>query len=166
MTVPGQVTSVVPTDAGPVGVLGTTVVRVGDEGRVARLAAVRGAAYELRPDANGGVYFLTQTSALTSTVSRAADGKVTPLAVGPAPAVHLYGGRSGPPVLVGATKVTPGAELVSVRGPPARGVTGASLDGAAAVVLPPRHPPIPGDGWATRASARLPPSASRPPARW
>lgn len=54
-TVEGQVTSVVPTPDGPVGVMGSTLVRIPEKGTAAgrpvRLATVSGLAYDLRPAA-------------------------------------------------------------------------------------------------------------------
>ena len=54
----GQVTSAVPTRDGIVAVAGSTVQRIADDGKRTRLAQTKGAAFELRPDADNGVVYL------------------------------------------------------------------------------------------------------------
>ncbi|WP_239393666.1 RHS repeat-associated core domain-containing protein [Frankia sp. CiP3] len=133
-TVAGQVTSVVPTSQEPVGVLGGNLVRLPVDGKPVLLAAVDGAAYDLRPTADGGVAFLSlRDRAPTATVAVERAGQVTTLGSGPGTSVQLFQGRAGHPVLVGAALPQGGGAGVvgvSAGGLP-HGATTASLDGHA-----------------------------------
>lgn len=57
ITIAGQVTSSVPTATGLVGVMGSTLVSIGEGGAVTVVATVKGDAYDLRPAADGGIIF-------------------------------------------------------------------------------------------------------------
>jgi RHS repeat-associated protein len=142
-TVAGQVTSVVPTQAGPVGVLGVTLVRVGDGGKLARLSTVDGPAYDLRPTADGGVAFLTTKFGGTgATLWQQSAAGLTALGTGPVATAGLFQGRAGHPVAVGFGGLPAGSAVVPVdasgltHGADAVSLTGAVALGADAKTAP------------------------------
>lgn len=136
-TVAGQVTSVVPTAAGPVGVRGAALVRLPARGSArtaaTRLATLPGAGFDVRPTADGGVDLLTAGSDPTVTLWHApAAGPMVRLGSGPAASTRLFAGRAGRPVAVGVTGLPAGTGVVAVPAP-ARGTGASSLDGRIAV---------------------------------
>ncbi|WP_051951351.1 RHS repeat-associated core domain-containing protein [Actinacidiphila yeochonensis] len=139
-SVTGQVTSVVPTAAGPVGAMGGELVRIpvaakGGKATPVKVADVGGVPYDLRPESGGGVDFAVERSggSKTSLLRRERQGKVSTLGQGPASSLQLMQGRGGHASAVGATSVTKGSGVrsVSTKGLPA-GAQAVSLDGAAA----------------------------------
>ncbi|WP_329311193.1 RHS repeat-associated core domain-containing protein [Streptomyces sp. NBC_01262] len=136
-TVEGQVTSVVPTPDGPVGVMGSTLVRIPEKGTAAgrpvRLATVSGLAYDLRPAAGGGVDFAVQRAAgKSSLIMRERSGKLSTLGEGAHASLQLMQGRAGRALAVGATRVASGSGIrkISTQALP-YGATSVSLDGGA-----------------------------------
>ncbi len=135
VTVTGQVTSAVPTGSGPVGVLGSALVAIDPAGTPSVVATVPGDAYQLRPDAGGGLNFLsTEPGADTATVHHEAGGVVTDLGTGPRIRLQLFGGRAGGAVLSGAESFDgDAASGAGVTVVPDNGLTvgasAASLDG-------------------------------------
>jgi RHS repeat-associated protein len=144
--VAGQVTSVVPTPDGPVGVLGGSIVRIpaGTLAAPVKLADAGGQAYDLRPESGGGVDFAVQRAggARTSLLLRERGGKVSVLGEGPAAGLRLMQGRAGRPAALGATRLAAGSGLreISARGLPAgaASVSAVSLDGAEAIAAGPK----------------------------
>ncbi len=144
-TVAGQVTSVVPTVDGPVGVQGSALVRIptssGQEvAEPVKLARVDGLAYDLRPDAGGGVDFAVQKDgAAASSLIREKDGKLSTLGEGPSAGLRLMQGRDGRPVALGATRLADrsGIRNVSSKKLPL-GIADVSLDGAAVLGAGPK----------------------------
>ncbi|HVQ97125.1 MAG TPA: DUF6531 domain-containing protein, partial [Mycobacteriales bacterium] len=136
-TVAGQVTSVVPTAAGPVGVLGVTLVRIAETGagKPIRLATVDGPAYDLRPTADGGVAFLsTKFGGKSATLWQQSGSGLTALATGPVATAGLFQGRAGRPVAVGLGGLPAGSGLVQVNaGGLPDGAEAVSLDGTIAL---------------------------------
>lgn len=135
VTVKGQVTSAVPADSGPVGVMGSALVSIGSDGTPTVVATVHGDAYQLRPAANGDVSFLsTEPGADTATLHRESAGQVTDLGQGPRTRLQLFAGRDGGSVLSGAVSFDGDAAkkadvtVVPDSGLPI-GANGASLDG-------------------------------------
>ncbi|WP_267881207.1 RHS repeat-associated core domain-containing protein [Streptomyces xylophagus] len=143
--VAGQITSVVPTAAGPVGVRGGALVRIpvaakGSSAPPVKLADTGGQAYDLRPEAGGGVDFAVRaTGGKTSLLRRERQGKVTTIGQGPSSALQLMQGRGGHANAVGATGVAKGSGVrtVSTKGLP-NGAQAVSLDGAAALGAGPK----------------------------
>ncbi|MEE4546294.1 RHS repeat-associated core domain-containing protein [Streptomyces sp. V4-01] len=144
--VAGQVTSVVPTAAGPVGVLGGSIVRIpaGPQARPVTLADAGGQAYDLRPESGGGVDFAVRRAggAEPSLLRRVRDGRVSTLGQGPAASLRLLQGRAGRAAAVGASSLTPGSGLrnVSAKGLPG-GVQAVSLEGDTAIGAGPKTQP-------------------------
>ncbi|WP_327370726.1 RHS repeat-associated core domain-containing protein [Streptomyces sp. NBC_01217] len=141
VTVDGQVTSVVPTEQGPVGVLGGSLVRLPRKGsatgRPVEVAKTGGLAYDLRPEAGGGVDFAVQLAAgKSSLIMRERSGKLTKLGEGKHSDLQLLQGRAGHAIAVGASKTVAksGLRKVSTHGLP-NGATGVSLDGGAVMGL-------------------------------
>ncbi|WP_405491880.1 RHS repeat-associated core domain-containing protein [Streptomyces sp. NBC_00096] len=139
VTVQGQVTSVVPTSEGPVGVMGADLVRIPSpvSGPVTPkvLAKVDGDAYDLRPGAGGTVDFAVQSErAEPSKLMRLRSGKVSSLGQGPKESLRLMQGRSGHSIAVGASEVVSGSGITEAqsKGLP-NGVSAASLDGGALI---------------------------------
>ena len=136
MTVPGQVTSAVPAEAGIVGVQGRQLVAVTKDARTTPIAQVDGDAYELRPVTGGVAYLATKAGSRTATAMLAKGGVTTSLGTGALERTHLFQGRAGGAVLAGATstdvKALSAAHLVAVSDHGlVRGATAASLDGDA-----------------------------------
>lgn len=135
ITIAGQVTSSVPTATGLVGVMGSTLVSIGEGGAVTVVATVKGDAYDLRPAADGGINFLsTEPGADTATVHHEVGGAVTDLGTGPRTRVQLFAGRDGGAVLSGYVQIyemaAAAAKLAAIPdGGLADGATAASLDG-------------------------------------
>lgn len=151
VTVQGQVTSVVPTPEGPVGVMGASLVRipspVAGSAVPKVLAKVDGDAYDLRPAAGGTVDFAVQSKrAAPSKLMRLRSGKVSSLGEGPKESLRLMQGRSGHAIAVGASDVASGSGITraQAKGLP-NGVTAVSLDGGALI----------GDGAQTTSDAPL-----------
>ncbi|WP_329138164.1 DUF6531 domain-containing protein [Streptomyces sp. NBC_01476] len=139
-SVAGQVTSVVPTAAGPVGALGGTLVRIpvtakGSKAAPVKLADAGGVAYDVRPESGGGVDFAVQRAGgrQSSLLRRERGGKVSTIGEGPAAKLQLMQGRGGHASAVGATSVnkSSGVRSVATAGLP-NGAQAVSLDGAAA----------------------------------
>ncbi len=135
VTVTGQVTSAVPTPAGPVGVLGSALVSIDPAGAPSVIATVSGDAYQLRPDNDSGLNFLsTEPGADTATVHHEIGGVVTDLGTGPRTRLQLFGGRAGGAVLSGAQSFdgdatgSAGVTVVPDNGLTV-GASSASLDG-------------------------------------
>ncbi|MFF7980191.1 RHS repeat-associated core domain-containing protein [Streptomyces sp. NPDC007901] len=146
VTVDGQVTSVVPTADGPVGVLGGSLVRLPAKNngkstaRPKQLADVGGMAYDLRPAAGGGVDFAVQRdSHQTSLILRERSGKLSELGEGKHAQLRLLQGRSGHAIAIGATVASAksGIRRIDTHALPhgANGVSGVSLDGGAVMGL-------------------------------
>jgi RHS repeat-associated protein len=134
--VASQVTSAVPAEGGVVGVVGQRLVRItpGDKaGKPARLLAAPGAAYDLRPAADGGIDFMSLAAgATTAVVWHERGGAVTRVASGPAARLRVFQGRAGRSVVTGATEASVGAAVVRVDdGGLPRGAQFSSLDGDA-----------------------------------
>ncbi|MFE9421729.1 RHS repeat-associated core domain-containing protein [Kitasatospora sp. NPDC006697] len=132
-TVDAQVTSVVPTADGPVGVIGANLVQIPDSGEPKQLAAVKGSAFDLRPLADGALGLVTvRPGDPRATVLKEHGGKLTEVGSGPRDAVQLLPGRAGKPVAVGTDKLDGKAGLVAAgtHGLPL-GVGAVSLDGGA-----------------------------------
>lgn len=146
--VAGQVTSVVPGGSGPVGALAQSLVSIPKGGTVSkpasthRIAATDGAAYELRPDADGGVdYLATKPGSSTASIWHEKSGKATKAGSGPVTKLGLFAGASGHNRAVGAattggsiaslgsSALPLGAEIVSLKG---SAEFGPSKSGAAA----------------------------------
>lgn len=152
VTVQGQVTSVVPTPEGPVGVMGASLVRIppavtgSDAPKV--LAKVDGNPYDLRPAGGGTVDFAVQSdrAGQPSKLMRLRSGKVSSVGQGPKESLRLMQGRSGRSIAVGASEVVSGSGITNAqaKGLP-NGVTAVSLDGGALI----------GDGAETKADAPL-----------
>lgn len=144
-TVAGQVTSVVPTAAGPVGVLGGSIVRIpaGASATPVKLADAGGQAYDLRPESGGGVDFAVRRAGgdQPSLLRRVRGGSLSTLGQGPAATLRLMQGRGGRPAAVGASSLVKDSGLrgVSAKGLP-DGVQAVSLDGAAATGAGPKTP--------------------------
>ncbi|MEV7415422.1 RHS repeat-associated core domain-containing protein [Streptomyces sp. NPDC089919] len=139
VTVQGQVTSVVPTPDGPVGVLGAALVRIPAPAAGSAvpkvLAEVDGHAYDLRPAAAGTVDFAVQSErAEPSRLMRLRSGKVTSVGHGSQRSLRLMQGRAGHSIAVGASDVAAGSGITRVtsKGLP-NGVTAVSLDGGAVI---------------------------------
>jgi RHS repeat-associated protein len=135
-TVPGQITSAVPTTTGIVGVAGSRLVSVPAKGNPTVLAAVAGDAYDLRPSADGGVSFLQNPlGSKTATAAHEHAGTVTPLGSGDLARMQLFQGRAGHAVLSGATQTTnalAAADVTAVKDNGlVKGATSSSLDGDA-----------------------------------
>ncbi|HEY0806329.1 MAG TPA: type IV secretion protein Rhs, partial [Pseudonocardiaceae bacterium] len=134
VTVPTQVTSAVPTAAGPVGVEGADLVAITTAGTTT-VARVAGTNYDLRPAADGGVTFLNvHNGSTTALVEHEHAGSVLTLGSGAVDRMQLFGGRAGRAVLSGAAATT--ASLLSAAGVTAvndaglgHAATAASLDG-------------------------------------
>lgn len=124
----GQVTSAVPVGGAVYAARGSRAVRL-RSGRETTVASVGAPVAELRPNAVGGVDFVSQDQrAGTSRVWRIAAGTATPVAEGAGnlASVHLFQGRAGHTVVTGLAH--PGADLR--QGPTTAGqATAASLDG-------------------------------------
>ncbi|WP_328299174.1 DUF6531 domain-containing protein [Streptomyces sp. NBC_00435] len=151
VTVQGQVTSVVPTSEGPVGVMGDSLVRIpapiAGAATPKVLAKVEGDAYDLRPAAGGTVDFAVQSErAEPSKLMRLRSGKVSSLGQGPKESLRLMQGRGGHAIAVGASDVASGSGITKAqtKGLP-NGVTAVSLDGGALI----------GDGAQTSSDAPL-----------
>lgn len=145
-SVAGQVTSVVPTAAGPVGVLASSLVRVpvaaaGSTAAPVRLADAGGQAYDLRPESGGGVDFAVRRAdgAEPSLLRRLRGGRLSTLGRGSASGLRLMQGGAGHANAVGASTLVKGSGVrrVSAEGLPG-GVQAVSLDGAAALGAGPR----------------------------
>ena len=127
----------VPTAAGPVGVLGGSIVRIpaGASATPVKLADAGGEAYDLRPESGGGVDFAVRRAGgdQPSLLRRVRGGTLSTLGQGPADSLRLMQGRGGRPVAVGASSLVKDSGLrgVSAKGLP-DGVQAVSLDGAAA----------------------------------
>ena len=137
VTVQGQVASAVPTAAGIVGVLGSSLVTVTPTGAATVLAEVGGQPFDVRPAADGGVNLLqAQPGWTTSTALHEHAGVLTRLGSGPLNRMQLFAGRAGHAVLVGAHQTAvaalAGAALTAVTdaGLP-HPADAASLDGDA-----------------------------------
>lgn len=145
VTVDGQVTSVVPTADGPVGVQGSSLVRLpaSDNGKATarpkQLAKVGGMAYDLRPEAGGGVDLAVQrNSNQASLIMRERAGKLSKLGEGKHAQLRLLQGRSGHAIAVGATSAAKsGIRRVDTHALPngANSVSGVSLDAGAVMGL-------------------------------
>ncbi|MEU6851532.1 RHS repeat-associated core domain-containing protein [Actinacidiphila alni] len=143
VNVAGQITSVVPTADGPVGVMGGSIVRlpVGALAKPVKLADAGGQAYDLRPESGGGVDFAVRRAdgKQTSLLRRVRGGKVSTIGQGSAESLHLMQGRGGHASAVGADTVSKGSGVrkVSAKGLPGT-VQAVSLDGVAATGPGPR----------------------------
>ena len=141
--VAGQVTSVVPTADGPVGVMGGALVRIpeGSLAKPVKLADAGGLAYDLRPESGGGIDFAVQRDGgrKSSLLRRERKGKLTTIGTGPAATLQLMQGRGGHASAVGATTVSTasGVRHVSTIGLP-NGASAVSLDAGAAIGTGPK----------------------------
>ncbi|MFI9387440.1 RHS repeat-associated core domain-containing protein [Kutzneria sp. NPDC052558] len=134
--VDGQLTSAVPAEAGVVGVLGSALVKVGQDGKVSKLASVGGTPFEVRAAADGGVD-LVDLPADHNVQARAMherSGALTEIAHGDRGTLQVFPGRAGHTVIVGAANGShaDGRVLADPKALP-RGATGASLDGDALI---------------------------------
>ena len=122
--VPGELTSAVPVEGAADAVRGDTLVRV--TGTVVRdLAVLPGRAFDLRPNAEGGVDFLTRQSPATAVLWRLrASGLPVRLGSGPLARAGLFGGRVGRTFSAGIALGTDGG----------RGVAGLARLGATAAL--------------------------------
>ena len=135
VTVPGQVTSVVPVADAAVGAVGNHLVRI-TGGRTVPVATVPGAgpAAQLRPTADGGVDFVAPAApgAADAVAWHNRAGANSRIGSGPLGRLHLFDGRAGRPVLSGASQVdaAAGVTVASDAALP-HGANAASLDGRA-----------------------------------
>ncbi|MFF0018766.1 RHS repeat-associated core domain-containing protein [Streptomyces sp. NPDC005374] len=165
--VDGQLTSVVPTADGPVGVMGTGLVRIpeqgGPAGRPVRLANTGGIPYDLRPAAGGGVDFALQRAAdKSSLIMRERSGKLSTLGEGAHASLQLMQGRAGRALAVGATRVASGSGVRRIgTGPLPYGATNVSLDGGAVTGAGSRTPQSAPLVLATRSGKLLKRSAAK-----
>ncbi len=102
----GQFTSAVPSGGGIAAYSGDAVVSVGTDGRVRRLAAVTGAAYDLVPSSGSGLEYLTTTFGSTAHAWHFSAGKVTQVGTGSRTGLHLFAGASGHNEMTGAAQDT------------------------------------------------------------
>jgi hypothetical protein len=126
-----QLTGAVPTRHGIVAAMGHGIVRL-SHGRVRTLARVAGAPYELRATRRG-VDFLTTASRRQASAWRLDAGRrsLARLGQGRLGALHLFTGRRGRSVLVGATRVTaPARRWLRLARSPSTRARAASLEGA------------------------------------
>jgi RHS repeat-associated protein len=137
VTVPGQITSAVPTASGIVGVAGSRLMSVPAKGNPTVIATVAGDAYQLRPAADGGVTFLTTTPGTTTAIAvHEHAGTTATLGSGSLARMELFQGRAGHAVLSGTSQSTAaaltaaGVSAVKDTGL-AKGATSSSLDGDA-----------------------------------
>lgn len=138
VTAAGQLSSAVPTEHGPVAVLGADLVSVGGSGKTSVLANIGGTPFDLRPSADGGVSLLDALAgSAVSSALHERGGQVVTLGSGPLDRMQLFGGRDGRAVLAGATStaaagtlVAAGVRQVSDKGLP-YGAQASSLDGDA-----------------------------------
>jgi RHS repeat-associated protein len=138
-TVAGQVSSAVPTPGGVVGVLGSGLVAVPDNGtdtspaKPSGLATVKGSAFNLRPSSDGGVDLLNVAADNSGTQVMHFDGKkITTLGQGPVNKVALFAGRDGTNTITGLEAAPAPSALKSVDSSHLSGTaSGASLDGDA-----------------------------------
>ncbi|MFC1421252.1 RHS repeat-associated core domain-containing protein [Streptacidiphilus cavernicola] len=117
--VAGQLTSVVPTASGVIGVLGDRLVSLPESGPRAGLprtvATVPGQAYDLRPAADGGVDFLVAAAGSgTARLQHERGGAVTDSGSGSTSRLSLFSGRGGHNIVTGADHVGAGASVRAV----------------------------------------------------
>ncbi|WP_329587177.1 DUF6531 domain-containing protein [Kitasatospora sp. NBC_01250] len=112
----GQLTSVVPTAHGVVGVLGSRLVSVPESGPRTglplTLATLPGQAYDLHPAADGGVDFLvTAPGSGTAHVEHEGNGAVSDAGTGNTSRLQLFAGRGGHTIVTGADHMDAGAAV-------------------------------------------------------
>ncbi|TYB62272.1 transglycosylase SLT domain-containing protein [Nonomuraea sp. PA05] len=164
--VPGQVTSAVPVGDEIVAAGGDGLVRIGQDGKVAVKAAVRGTPYHLRPDAHGGVSFLRAEDDRTAVAEHllAGEARARTFARGGLSDLALARGAAGqaflvgtptqvmsPPASIGRVNASPRAD-VSTRG---RMIVTHDGSGSAPVSLPGRGLPVRLRGTSTRTGAAV-----------
>ncbi|MER5636654.1 RHS repeat-associated core domain-containing protein [Kitasatospora sp. NPDC002227] len=132
-TVDAQVTSVVPTADGPVGVVGANLVRIPDFGAPKKIAQVEGAAFDLRPLADGSIGLVTvRQGDDRAKVFKEHGGKLTEVGSGPRTGVQLLPGRAGKAVVVGTDRLDAKSGLVPAGSKKLPlGASAVSLDGGA-----------------------------------
>ena len=148
--VSGQVTSAVPTPSGIIGVLGSKIVSVPDNGtdtapaKAAELAALKGSPFSLRTSSDGGVDLLNVVADSSHTEAMHFDGKkITTLGQGPVNKVALFAGRDGKNAVTGLEKAPSSSAVKSVDSSHLSGTaSGASLDGDA--IFASKQPARPG----------------------
>lgn len=97
----GEITSAVPVDGAVVAVRGRSLVRLSTSGE-RRLADLPGQAFDLRPNASGGVDFLVRENSRVAGLWRiAAAGRAFRIGAGPVTGAALFGGRAGRTVSTG-----------------------------------------------------------------
>ena len=101
VTVAGQLTSAVPDGDRIVGALGASVVRVGRNGAVRRLARASGVPLYLHPDGDGGIVFLDRSGTAAS-AQRLVGTTVRTLGRGRLGALRVRAGTGGRVFLVGS----------------------------------------------------------------
>ncbi|HEX6523724.1 MAG TPA: hypothetical protein VF070_27550 [Streptosporangiaceae bacterium] len=143
--VPGEITSAVWAGNRILAARGSQLVDV--TGGAVRIAAqLPGDVAELRATAGGGVDLIAEGNP-TSGLWRWNGRQATQVGAGPRDDLHVFTGRAGRNVLVGASRFDSSAGLAP--GPTAAGVEGVSLDGTMAQVQPrtpvgTKTPPAPG----------------------
>ena len=135
-TVAGQVTSTVPTATGLVGVMGSQLVSLPQNKtstvKPVKIASVTGAAYNLRPSADGGIDFLTLPSGkATATIDHESKGKTRSVGTGAAAQVQIFQGQAGHNTVVGAKSLASGTTMRSVNASNLKDPAYASLEGDA-----------------------------------
>ena len=115
-TVDRQLTSPVPTASGVVAVLGSQLVSVPQSGTSAgkptAIASVAGEAYDLRPDADGGVDFLAlKPGASSAQLEHERGGRISVLGSGATSKLQLFQGRGGHNTVIGAGRIASGSNL-------------------------------------------------------
>jgi hypothetical protein len=91
----GQITSAVPVGGGIVAAGGGELIGLAADGSRRTLAKTRGVAFDVHPDAAGGVAFLDQPAAGTAAVNYLSAGRIRRLGVGPLTGVSLVAGTGG-----------------------------------------------------------------------
>src|SRR5215469_12756890 len=126
---PGQITSAVPVGTGAEAALGSTVIRIGP-GSLTTVARARGQVFALRPNAVGGVDFLSAVpGGPVAVIWRQASGRTVRAGYGPLRRVGLFGGRGGRTLVTGATRIDPRAGLHAISAASPVPVASVSLGG-------------------------------------
>jgi hypothetical protein len=103
-SLPGQYTSAVPSGKNTVvAAHGAEVASIDSRSRVTPLAQMRGPVYDLAPDADGGLDYLTTDFRSSSDAWHLAGTRATQIGSGPRTAMAIFGGPRGHNLLTGAT---------------------------------------------------------------
>jgi hypothetical protein len=105
-SLPGQYTSAVPAGAKVVAAHGAEVAAIDAHSHVTSLARTPGPVYNLAPDADGGLDYLTTDFRASSNAWHLAGGRATQIASGPRTAMAIFAGPRGHNLLTGASAST------------------------------------------------------------